>query len=92
MNFAPVTLNTAPLMLPPRRAIQGPEITQQPMGQEESEFATGKESDSSLAPYQNQQGGLSPLSGEKTLRGSPPSDPGVFRGASCLSLLQQDIA
>ncbi|XP_042243817.1 connector enhancer of kinase suppressor of ras 1 isoform X1 [Thunnus maccoyii] len=47
-----------------RRAVQGPEVNQQPMGQEESELAFDKELEGSLTltSYQNQQGGLSPLS------------------------------
>ncbi|XP_008305065.1 connector enhancer of kinase suppressor of ras 1 isoform X2 [Stegastes partitus] len=46
-----------------RRAIHGPEVQQQPMGQEESELATDKELEGSLTlTYQNQQGWLSPLS------------------------------
>ncbi|XP_044230022.1 connector enhancer of kinase suppressor of ras 1 isoform X1 [Thunnus albacares] len=47
-----------------RRAVQGPEVNQQPMGQEESELPFDKELEGSLTltSYQNQQGGLSPLS------------------------------
>ncbi|XP_053192218.1 connector enhancer of kinase suppressor of ras 1 [Scomber japonicus] len=47
-----------------RRAVHEPEVNQQPMGQEESELASEKELEGSLTltPYQNQQGGLSPLS------------------------------
>lgn len=49
----------------PRKAIHGPEITQQPMGQEESDLAWDKEEEEEgLASYPNQQGALSPLSGE----------------------------
>nr|XP_046269650.1 connector enhancer of kinase suppressor of ras 1 isoform X2 [Scatophagus argus] len=46
-----------------RRAIQGPEVHQQPMGQEESELASDKELEGSLTltSYQNQPGRLSPL-------------------------------
>lgn len=52
----------------PRKAIHGPEIQQQPTGQEESELASDKELDGSLTSYQSQQGVLSPLpaSGKKT--------------------------
>ena len=47
-----------------RRAIHGPEGPQRPMGQEESELASDKEPEGNLTltSYQNQQGGLSPLS------------------------------
>ncbi|XP_076604163.1 connector enhancer of kinase suppressor of ras 1 [Chaetodon auriga] len=47
-----------------RRAIHGPEVQQQPMGQEESELPSDKELEGSptLTSYQNQQGGLSLLS------------------------------
>lgn len=53
-----------------RRAIQGPEAQQQPMGQEESELASDYDAEESLTltSYQDHQGGLSPLSasGERT--------------------------
>ncbi|CAJ1073448.1 connector enhancer of kinase suppressor of ras 1 isoform X1 [Xyrichtys novacula] len=47
-----------------RKAIQGPEAAQQPMGQEESDLSTNKEAEGGLTvtSYQNQQKGLSPLS------------------------------
>ncbi|XP_041669278.1 connector enhancer of kinase suppressor of ras 1 isoform X2 [Cheilinus undulatus] len=47
-----------------RRAVHGPEASPQPMGQEESELSTDREQEGSLTltSYQNQQGGLSPLS------------------------------
>ncbi|XP_073338830.1 connector enhancer of kinase suppressor of ras 1 [Pagrus major] len=47
-----------------RRAVHGPEVQQQPMGQEESELPSDKDPEGSLTltSYQNQQGGLSPLS------------------------------
>uniref|UniRef100_UPI0037E76DB0 connector enhancer of kinase suppressor of ras 1 n=1 Tax=Semicossyphus pulcher TaxID=241346 RepID=UPI0037E76DB0 len=47
-----------------RRAIQGPEVAQKPMGQEESELSAEKEQEGglTLTSYQNQQAGLSPLS------------------------------
>lgn len=58
------------VFLHPRRAIHGPEVNQRPIGQEEAELATDKELEGSLTltSYQNQQGGLSPLSvsGKKT--------------------------
>ncbi|KAM4723305.1 connector enhancer of kinase suppressor of ras 1 isoform 3-T3 [Anableps anableps] len=46
-----------------RRAVHGPEVRQQPMGQEESELPSDKELERSvtLAAFQNQQGRLSPL-------------------------------
>lgn len=46
-----------------RKAIHGPEVQQQPMGQEESEFPSDKdlERSGSLAVIQNQQGRSSPL-------------------------------
>lgn len=53
-----------------RRAIQGPEAQQQPMGQEESELASDQDVEGSLTltSYQDHQGGQSPLSasGERT--------------------------
>lgn len=53
-----------------RRAIQGPEAQQQPMGQEESELASDYDAEENLTltSYQDHQGGLSPLSasGERT--------------------------
>lgn len=49
----------------PRRAIHGQEVTQQPVGQEESELASDKELEGSFTSYQDQQGALSPLSGER---------------------------
>lgn len=47
-----------------RKAIHGPEVQQPPMGQEESELSSDREREGSLTltSYQNQQGGLSPLS------------------------------
>ncbi|XP_036928101.1 connector enhancer of kinase suppressor of ras 1 isoform X3 [Acanthopagrus latus] len=47
-----------------RRAVHGPEVQQQPMGQEESELPSDKDPEGSLTltSYQNQQGRLSPLS------------------------------
>lgn len=47
-----------------RKAVQGPEVQQQPVGQEESELSSDRELEGSLTltSYQNQQGGLSPLS------------------------------
>ncbi|CAG5866532.1 unnamed protein product [Menidia menidia] len=47
-----------------RRAVQEPEGQQQPMGQEESDFCSGKEQEGSLnlTSYQNLQERLSPLS------------------------------
>ncbi|KAM6912144.1 connector enhancer of kinase suppressor of ras 1 [Xenentodon cancila] len=47
-----------------RRAVHGPEINQQPMGQEESEFSSdkGQEGSLPLTSYQNQQERLLPLS------------------------------
>ncbi|XP_031703468.1 connector enhancer of kinase suppressor of ras 1 isoform X1 [Anarrhichthys ocellatus] len=46
-----------------RRAIQGPEGPQRPMGQEESELSTHREVERlTLTSYQSQQGVLSPLS------------------------------
>ncbi|XP_029973176.1 connector enhancer of kinase suppressor of ras 1 [Salarias fasciatus] len=47
-----------------RRAVQGPEVQQQPMGQEESELSPEKEQEGglTLTSYQNQQERLSPLS------------------------------
>ncbi len=51
-----------------RRAIHGPEVQQQPMGQEESELPSDKELDSpTLTSFQSQQGGLS-ATGKKTQR------------------------
>ncbi|XP_075874011.1 connector enhancer of kinase suppressor of ras 1 isoform X3 [Nelusetta ayraudi] len=47
-----------------RRAIHGQEVPQQPMGQEESELASDKELEGSFTSYQDQQGVLSPLSGD----------------------------
>ncbi|XP_070698360.1 connector enhancer of kinase suppressor of ras 1 [Pempheris klunzingeri] len=46
-----------------RKAIHGPEVQQQPMGQEESELSSDRELEGglTLTSYQNQQGGLSPL-------------------------------
>ncbi|XP_028294558.1 connector enhancer of kinase suppressor of ras 1 isoform X2 [Gouania willdenowi] len=45
-----------------RRAIQGPEVQQQPMGQEESELSPDKEATGSPTAEHNQQGTLSPRS------------------------------
>ncbi|XP_068582510.1 connector enhancer of kinase suppressor of ras 1 isoform X2 [Cebidichthys violaceus] len=47
-----------------RRAIQGPEGPQRPMGQEESELSTDGDAEGrlSLTSYQSQKGALSPLS------------------------------
>lgn len=47
-----------------RRAVQGPEAQQQPMGQEESELSSDKEQEGglTLTSYQTQQDRLSPLS------------------------------
>ncbi|XP_074547514.1 connector enhancer of kinase suppressor of ras 1 [Halichoeres trimaculatus] len=46
-----------------RRAVQGPEVVQQPMGQEESELSNKEQEGSlTLTSYQSQQRGLSPLS------------------------------
>lgn len=47
-----------------RKAVHGPEVSQQPTGQEESELPSDKEIEGSLTltSYQNQQGGLSPRS------------------------------
>ncbi|KAM7375978.1 hypothetical protein PAMP_005732 [Pampus punctatissimus] len=47
-----------------RKAVHAPEINQRPMGQEESELSSDKELEGglTLTSYQNQQGGLSPLS------------------------------
>ncbi|KAM6969022.1 connector enhancer of kinase suppressor of ras 1 isoform 2-T2 [Tautogolabrus adspersus] len=57
-----------------RRAVHGPEGAQQPMGQEESELSTDKEQESlTLTSYQNQQGGLSPLSASGSDFGSSDS-------------------
>ncbi|KAK2825951.1 hypothetical protein Q5P01_020165 [Channa striata] len=42
-----------------RKAVHGPEIHQQPMGQEESELSTEAEGGLTLTSYRNQQGGLS---------------------------------
>lgn len=73
LNYTMSSLVTASLIfvwfaIPvPRRAIHGPEITQQPMGQEESELASDKELEGSFTSYQNQQGALSLLSGERAL-------------------------
>lgn len=57
-----------------RRAVHGPEVQQQPMGQEESELPSDKDPEGSLTltSYQNQQGGLSPLSasGKKNTKGT----------------------
>lgn len=50
-----------------RRAVHGPEVQQQPMGQEESELALDKEIEGT---YQNQPGLLS-ASGKKTQREFP---------------------
>lgn len=62
-----------------RRAIQGPEAQQQPMGQEESELASDYDAEESLTltSYQDHQGGLSPLSasGERTQRCFPLKRP-----------------
>ncbi|XP_015235498.1 PREDICTED: connector enhancer of kinase suppressor of ras 1 [Cyprinodon variegatus] len=46
-----------------RRAVHGPEVRQQPMGQEESELPSDKEPERglTLTAFQNQQGRLSPL-------------------------------
>ncbi|MEQ2277793.1 hypothetical protein XENORESO_007770, partial [Xenotaenia resolanae] len=55
-----------------RRAVHGPEVRQQPMGQEESELPSDKELERSLTltAFQNQPGRLSPLpaSGRKKQR------------------------
>ena len=57
-----------------RRAVHGPEVQQQPMGQEESELPSDKDPEGSLTltSYQNQQGRLSPLSasGKKNTKGA----------------------
>ncbi|XP_067336535.1 connector enhancer of kinase suppressor of ras 1 isoform X2 [Channa argus] len=42
-----------------RKAVHGPEIHQQPMGQEESELSSEVEGSLTLTSYQKQQGGLS---------------------------------
>ncbi|XP_041810432.1 connector enhancer of kinase suppressor of ras 1 isoform X2 [Chelmon rostratus] len=54
-----------------RRAIHGPEVQQQPMGQEESELPSDKELEGglTLTSYQNQQGGLSRLSASGEFEG-----------------------
>ncbi|XP_029982935.1 connector enhancer of kinase suppressor of ras 1 isoform X2 [Sphaeramia orbicularis] len=75
-----------------RRAIHGPEVQQQPMGQEESELPSDKELEGGLTvtSYQNQQGGLSPLSasghfesfGGSQLSPRDRSPSGSFRGSS----------
>ncbi|XP_071353668.1 connector enhancer of kinase suppressor of ras 1 isoform X2 [Trachinotus anak] len=54
-----------------RKAIHGPEVHQQPMGQEESELSSDKELEGSLTltSYQNQQGGLSTLSASGEFEG-----------------------
>lgn len=56
----------------PRRAVQGPEVNQPPMGQEESELHGDQEEEGRLTvtSYQSQQGGLSPVSGGR--RGRTP--------------------
>ncbi|KAM4543053.1 connector enhancer of kinase suppressor of ras 1 isoform 2-T2 [Odontesthes bonariensis] len=55
-----------------RKAIQGPEVPQQPMGQEESELSFDKELEGSLdlTSYRNQQERLSPLSASVELQSS----------------------
>ncbi|XP_022606301.1 connector enhancer of kinase suppressor of ras 1 [Seriola dumerili] len=54
-----------------RKAIHGPEVQQQPMGQEESELSSDKELEGSLTlnSYQNQQRGLSPLTASGEFEG-----------------------
>ncbi|XP_003962772.2 connector enhancer of kinase suppressor of ras 1 isoform X2 [Takifugu rubripes] len=68
-----------------RRAIQGPEAQQQPMGQEESELASDYDAEESLTltSYQDHQGEVSPLSASgvfDSLRISPR--PGEGRSPS----------
>ncbi|XP_035766869.1 connector enhancer of kinase suppressor of ras 1 [Neolamprologus brichardi] len=55
-----------------RRAVQGPEVQQQPMGQEESEISSVKELEEnlSLTSYQSRQGALLAPAGSESLRGS----------------------
>nr|XP_057945880.1 connector enhancer of kinase suppressor of ras 1 isoform X2 [Doryrhamphus excisus] len=45
-----------------RRAVQGPEVTDEPMGQEESDLSADKEVEERLTSYQDQQGESSLLS------------------------------
>ncbi|XP_029349549.1 connector enhancer of kinase suppressor of ras 1 isoform X2 [Echeneis naucrates] len=54
-----------------RKATQGPETHQPPMGQEESELSSNKELEGTLAlsSYQHQQGGLSALSASGEFEG-----------------------
>uniref|UniRef100_A0AAX7SGH4 Connector enhancer of kinase suppressor of Ras 1 n=1 Tax=Astatotilapia calliptera TaxID=8154 RepID=A0AAX7SGH4_ASTCA len=55
-----------------RRAVQGPEVQQQPMGQEESEISSVKELEEnlSLTSYQSRQGALLAPAGSQSLTGS----------------------
>ncbi|GLD67789.1 connector enhancer of kinase suppressor of ras 1 isoform X1, partial [Lates japonicus] len=69
-----------------RKAVHGPEVSQQPMGQEESELPSDKELEDSLTltSYQNQQGGLSPwsASGDCESLESSRLSPGLRRDRS----------
>ncbi|XP_054653432.1 connector enhancer of kinase suppressor of ras 1 isoform X2 [Dunckerocampus dactyliophorus] len=66
-----------------RRAVQGPEVTEEPIGQEESELSADKELEGGLTPYQDQQEDSSLLSASGefySLAGSRLS-PGLTRRA-----------
>ncbi|XP_068437281.1 connector enhancer of kinase suppressor of ras 1 isoform X2 [Clinocottus analis] len=69
-----------------RRAIQGPQVHQQPMGQEESELSSDREGEErlTLTSYQSQQGALSPSSalGEFESLESSRLSPGLRRDRS----------
>ncbi|XP_018519214.1 connector enhancer of kinase suppressor of ras 1 isoform X2 [Lates calcarifer] len=69
-----------------RKAVHGPEVSQQPTGQEESELPSDKEIEGSLTltSYQNQQGGLSPrsASGDCESLESSRLSPGLRRDRS----------
>ncbi|XP_042356683.1 connector enhancer of kinase suppressor of ras 1 [Plectropomus leopardus] len=70
-----------------RKAIHGPEVQQQPMGQEESELSSDREREGSLTltSYQSQEGRLSPrlsASGEFESLDSLRLSPGIRRDRS----------
>ncbi|KAM8913874.1 connector enhancer of kinase suppressor of ras 1 isoform 2-T2 [Spinachia spinachia] len=69
-----------------RKAVHGPEVHQQPMGQEESEFFSDREVVGRLTrtSYHSQQGGLSPTSASAALQSSESSrlSPGLRRDRS----------
>ncbi|XP_033498466.1 connector enhancer of kinase suppressor of ras 1 [Epinephelus lanceolatus] len=69
-----------------RKAVHGPEVQQQPMGQEESELASDREREGSLTltSYQSQQGGLSQLSVSGEFESLDPSrlSPGLRKDRS----------